>query len=185
VKYFLTFLLLFIILKSSDAQIMYRTRYKNAIMFEFFGISPVASVNFEHLPVRWRNSFMSSRIGVGYVPGGGGSKSTFSMPVSITYNQIATNLKQNIYRRVYKRCKSAPSKIATEWMWEAGLGYALVQQSTYYRNYAFGIIGFRQQVIFDIPPRPRVIYLRVNYTPAYLEGNFDKERGGISIGISL
>lgn len=52
------------------------------------------------------------------------------------------------------------------------------------RTYSFAILGLRQQVIFDIPPHPRVVFLRANVTPSYVEGKYEL-RGGVSLGVSL
>lgn len=171
---------------------MYRTRYRTAIMAESFAISPLGSINVEYLPVRWQNSFLSIRGGIGFIPGGkdtgagqvanGGG---VSVPVSMTYNYLINNLRKGIYRRVSVKCKSAPSKIAAEWFVEAGAGATPVAyRSADIRTYSFAILGLRQQVIFDIPPHPRVIFLRANVTPSYVEGKYEL-RGGLSLGVSL
>ncbi|MFY7909559.1 MAG: hypothetical protein ACOVO2_08405, partial [Emticicia sp.] len=147
---------------------MYRTRYRTAVMAESFAISPLGSVNIEYLPVRWRNSFLSLRGGLGFIPGGkdtgvgevanGGG---VSLPVSVTYNYLINNLRKGINKRVSVKCKSAPSKIAAEWFVEVGAGATPVAyRSAETRTYSFAILGLRQQVVFDIPPHPRVVFLR-------------------------
>lgn len=171
---------------------MYRTRYKSAIMVETFAISPIGSVNYEYLPIRWRNGFLATRIGLGFLPGGqetdAGSVTNgggVSIPTSVTYNYLVNNLRKGINKRVNVRCKSAPSKVAAEWFVEAGAGYTLAAyRTTETRSFMFGIIGLRQQVVFDIPPHPRVIFLRLNATPSYSVGKYEL-RGGISLGVSL
>jgi hypothetical protein len=178
--------------ETSQAQIMYRTRYRTAIMAESFAISPLGSINVEYLPVRWQNSFLALRTGFGFLPGG---KSTgtgmvangggVSIPTSVTYNYLINNLRRGINKRVSIKCKSAPSKIAAEWFVELGAGITPVAyRSAETRSYSFGILGLRQQVIFDIPPHPRVVFLRVNVTPAYSLGKYGT-RGGVSLGVSL
>lgn len=181
-----------VLFETSQAQIMYRTRYRTAIMAESFAISPLGSINVEYLPVRWQNSFMATRLGFGFIPGGkdtgagqvanGGG---VSIPASITYNYLINNLRKGINKRVSVKCKSAPSKIAAEWFIEAGAGITPVAyRSAETRTYTFGIFGIRQQVIFDIPPHPRVVFLRANVTPSYVEGKYEI-RGGVSLGVSL
>jgi hypothetical protein len=171
---------------------MYRTRYRTAIMAESFAISPLGSINVEYLPVRWQHSFLALRTGIGFLPGGkatgvgevanGGG---ISVPTSVTYNYLINNLRKGINKRVSVKCKSAPSKIASEWFVEIGAGITPVAyRSAETRIYNFGILGLRQQVVFDIPPRPRVVFLRVNVTPSYAVGKYEL-RGGLSLGVSL
>lgn len=191
-KYFLTLIVLLILFETTNAQIMYRTRYRTAIMAESFAISPLGSINVEYLPVRWKNSFMAMRTGIGFLPGGqatgvgevanGGG---ISVPTSVTYNYLINNLRKGINKRVSVKCKSAPSKIAAEWFVELGAGATpIAYRSADTRTYTFGILGLRQQVIFDIPPHPRVVFLRANVTPSYVEGKYEL-RGGLSLGVSL
>ncbi len=171
---------------------MYRTRYRTAVMAESFAISPLGSINVEYLPVRWQNSFLALRGGIGFIPGGkdtgigavanGGG---VSVPASITYNYLINNLRKGIHKRVSVKCKSAPSKIASEWFVEVGAGATpIAYRSADTRTYSFAILGLRQQVIFDIPPHPRVVFLRANVTPSYVEGKYEL-RGGVSLGVSL
>jgi hypothetical protein len=61
VKYFLTLIIFLALIETNQAQIMYRTRYRTAIMAESFAISPLGSINVEYLPVRWQNSFLSKQ----------------------------------------------------------------------------------------------------------------------------
>lgn len=191
-KYFLTLIVFLALIETNQAQIMYRTRYRTAIMAESFAISPLGSINVEYLPVRWQNSFLALRTGFGFLPGGqstgvgevanGGG---ISIPTSVTYNYLINNLRKGINKRVSVKCKSAPSKIAAEWFVEAGAGVTpIAYRSADTRTYAFGILGLRQQVIFDIPPHPRVVFLRANVTPSYVEGKYEL-RGGVSLGVSL
>lgn len=191
-KYFLTLIIFLALIETNQAQIMYRTRYRTAIMAESFAISPLGSINVEYLPVRWQNSFLALRTGFGFLPGGqstgvgevanGGG---ISVPTSVTYNYLINNLRKGINKRVSVKCKSAPSKIAAEWFVEAGAGVTpIAYRSADTRTYTFGILGIRQQVIFDIPPHPRVIFLRANVTPSYVVGKYEL-RGGLSLGVSL
>jgi hypothetical protein len=192
VKYFLTLIVLMALVETSSAQIMYRTRYRTAIMAESFAISPLGSINIEYLPVRWQNSFLALRTGIGFLSGGrstGTGQVTngggVSLPTSVTYNYLINNLRRGINKRVAVKCKSAPSKIAAEWFVELGAGITPVAyRSAETRSYSFGILGLRQQVIFDIPPHPRVVFLRVNVTPSYSIGKYEL-RGGLSLGVSL
>ncbi len=177
-------------IENSQSQIMYRTRYKSAIMVETFAISPIGSINYEYLPIRWQHSFLATRVGLGFLPGGQGTGSVtnaggISIPTSVTYNYLINNLRKGINKRVSLRCKSAPSKIAAEWFAEIGAGYTLAAYRTNEtRSFSFAIFGLRQQIIFDIPPHPRVVFLRLNATPSYSIGKYEI-RGGVSLGISL
>lgn len=186
-RYFLAILFVLLFLNDSNAQLMYRTRYTSALMVETFASSPIVSVNYEHLPIRWKTSFWSVRGGVGFLPGGSGAANSpgASFPIASTYNFLFNNLRKRIFNRVYKRCKSAPSKIASEIFGETGLGYTFgAYPNGDTRHNSYFILGVRQQVIFDIPPHPRVIFLRANFTPTYAAGTFEM-RGGISLGISI
>lgn len=178
--------------ETSQAQIMYRTRYRTAIMAESFAISPLGSINVEYLPVRWKNSFLALRTGFGFLPGGrstgignvanGGG---IAVPTSVTYNYLINNIRRGINKRVAVKCKSAPSRVAAEWFVELGAGTTPVAyRSAETRNYSFGILGLREQVIFDIPSHPRVVFFRINVTPSYSIGKYEL-RGGLSLGVSL
>ena len=190
-KYFLTLIVIITLVEKANAQIMYRTRYRTAIMVESFAISPLGSINVEYLPIRWKTSFLALRTGFGFLPGGksvgtapaiGGG---ISVPTSVTYNYLINNLRRGIHKRVSLRCQSAPSKIASEFFIEMGAGFTpIAYRGSETRSYSFGIIGLRQQVVFDIPPRPRVVFIRVNFTPSYSFGKFEL-RGGLGLGVSL
>jgi hypothetical protein len=191
VKYFLTLIVIITLVEKANAQIMYRTRYRTAIMVESFAISPLGSINVEYLPIRWKTSFLALRTGFGFLPGGksvgtapaiGGG---ISVPTSVTYNYLINNLRRGIHKRVSLRCQSAPSKIASEFFVEMGAGFTpIAYRGSETRSYSFGIIGLRQQVVFDVPPRPRVVFIRVNFTPSYSFGKFEL-RGGLGLGVSL
>lgn len=190
-KYFLTLIVIITLVEKANAQIMYRTRYRTAIMVESFAISPLGSINVEYLPIRWKTSFLALRTGFGFLPGGksvgtapaiGGG---ISVPTSVTYNYLINNLRRGINKRVSLRCQSAPSKIASEFFVEMGAGFTpIAYRGSETRSYSFGIIGLRQQVVFDVPPRPRVVFIRVNFTPSYSFGKFEL-RGGLGLGVSL
>jgi len=191
VKYFLTLIVIITLVETANAQIMYRTRYRTAIMVESFAISPLGSINVEYLPIRWKTSFLALRTGFGFLPGGKsvGTAPTngggISVPTSVTYNYLINNLRRGINKRVSLRCQSAPSKIASEFFVEMGAGFTpIAYRGSETRSYSFGIIGLRQQVVFDVPPRPRVVFIRVNFTPSYSFGNFEL-RGGLGLGVSL
>ncbi len=176
-------------LSEAPAQIMYRTRYTTAMMVE---MSPsnsfLPTLNVEYLPVRYQTSFISLRGGMGYEPNGNVSGVMF--PTSVSYNLLFNNLRKRIFNRVYVKCKSAPSKISSEFFGEIGLGN---QFSTYNDtstlNRLMGIIGVRQQVIFDIPPKPRVVFIRAVLTPLYYTNkthqSFNFQSGGLSMGVSF
>ncbi len=190
-KYFLTLIVIITLVETANAQIMYRTRYRTAIMVESFAISPLGSINVEYLPIRWKTSFLALRTGFGFLPGGKsvGTAATngggISVPTSVTYNYLINNLRRGINKRVALRCQSAPSKIASEFFIEMGAGFTpIAYRGSETRSYSFGIIGLRQQVVFDVPPRPRVVFIRVNFTPSYSFGKFEL-RGGLGLGVSL
>jgi hypothetical protein len=192
VKYFLTLICILTLVETANAQVMYRTRYRTAIMAESFAISPLGSINVEYLPLRWKNSFLALRTGFGFLPGGrsvgAGPVANglgISIPTSVTYNYLINNLRRGINNRVAVRCQSAPSKIASEWFIEIGGGLTpIAYRGSDIRSYSFGIFGLREQVIFDIPPHPRVVFFRVNFTPSYYFGQYEL-RGGLSLGVSL
>lgn len=178
-------------------QISYRTRYKTAMSFEVFGASPIASVNLEKAFNRRMKSFNTFKVGLGLVPGdmtlAGLKNSGLSVPLGFTQNVNLNNLKRRVKHRVSLRCKAAPSKISAEWFGELGVGYTPVfYTNADPRNYFFGIIGFRQQIVIDIPPKPKVIFLKFQYTPKYYEKHFSfiidsqsSSMAGISLGFSI
>jgi hypothetical protein len=173
---------------NTSAQIMYRTRYTTALMAEVTPSSVFPTLNIEYLPVRYQTSFISLRGGMGYEPNGNSSGVMF--PTSVSYNFLFNNLRKRIFNRVYNKCKSAPSKIASEIFGEVGAGNLFSTYSnTTTVNRVMGIIGIRQQVIFDIPPKPRVVYVRVAFTPTYYTNKslqkIEIQKGGISAGISF
>jgi hypothetical protein len=181
------------------AQLFYRTRYKTAIFVETFAVSPILSLNMDHSVNRKKRSFTTIRYGLGFVPGGkkasgfGWSDNGVSLPVSITENLLMNNLKRRIKHRVALRCITAPPKMSVEWFTEVGLGYTPVfYGKSDPRHQLSGIIGLRQQIVFDIPPRPRILYMKLQYTPNYIGGNISwnpvtgtTNTFGMSVGISI
>jgi hypothetical protein len=182
----------------AHAQLMYRTRYSHALVVESYGISPNISVNYENAFLRFKSSFVAARAGVGYTFGGILSDNTggLSFPMGLTLNKTANNFRRKMTNRVLNKCQAAPPKLATETFFEFGLGYTYVHYpSSIDRNYLWGIVGLRQQLVIDIPPKPRVLFLKVHLTPQYYQGQIDfinlrlggggGIRAGISVGTSL
>jgi hypothetical protein len=181
------------------AQISYRTRFKTAVVGEVFATSPVVSLNVEHALNRQMKSFVILRYGLGFVPGArkptglGWQDNGVSVPVSISQNFLINNLKKRLKYRVSLRCKSMPSKISIEWFGEAGVGYTPLFYSISEPRHSFaGIVGLRQQMVIDIPPKPKVIFLKVLYTPKYYRGDFswnpitgNTNIFGMSLGVSI
>lgn len=179
-------------------QLMYRTRYTHALVAESYGISPNLSVNYEAAFLRFRSSFVAARAGIGYTFANFNSDNSagISFPMGVTVNKTANNFRRKVMNRVSNKCQAAPPKLATETFLEFGAGYTFVHYpSSADRNYFWGIIGLRQQLIIDIPPKPRVLFLKVHLTPQYYEGQIDfislrlrgggGVRGGVSLGASL
>lgn len=177
---------------------MYRTRYTHALSVESYGISPNVSLNYESAILRFQSSFISTRVGVGYTFGSLDSDNTsgISFPVGVTMNKTANNFRKKVMNRVSNKCQAAPAKLATETFLEFGLGYTYVHYpASFDRNYFWGILGLRQQLIIDIPPKPRVLFLKIHLTPQYYRGEIDfvslrvggggGVRAGLSLGASL
>ena len=160
-------LLFFCFSLNCHSQYYYRTRYKTAIFGEVFGLGPIASLNLEKCPYRGVRSFTAVRVGVGYVPGskkpeGGYFDNGFSMPIAVTQNFLANNLKKRVKQRVSLKCRAAPSRVSVEWFGEFGAGYTpVLYGKSDVRHYVWGIAGLRQQIVFDIPPKPKVMYLKM------------------------
>ena len=181
------------------AQIWYRTRYKTAIFGETFAVSPIVSLNMEHAVNRQKRSYTAIRYGLGFVPGAknkdsfGWKDNGVSLPLSLTENFLVNNLKRRVKQRVSLKCKATPSKISVEWFGEVGLAYTPVFYGiSEPRHQVSGIIGVRQQVVFDIPPKPKVLFLKFQYTPNYKAGNFSwnpvsgsSNIFGMSLGFSI
>lgn len=200
-KFFLT-LFLIAFYGSAAGQIMYKTRYKSAILLEGFGQSPIVSANYEVAPLRYKNGFWTGRIGVGFVPGiknpppGFGSGAGFSIPVGASYNFLLNNLKKDLTRRVMNKCKTMPAKYDIEWFLEAGGGYTFVKYKTATdRSFLFSMFGVRSQLVINIPPKPRVVFIRATINPVYynnkvtliykpITGGY-RFFGGFAIGTSI
>jgi hypothetical protein len=193
------FLLLILMFPCSlQAQISYLSKYKSAIYVEGLGMGPFFSLGYEHAPVRKLKNFTAFRTGVGFI-----FESDFSLrnvgvtlPVSVTKSLVVNNLKKRVKHRVSLRCNAQPPKFATEWFSEFGMGYTPAFYSkTDIRHRVYGLIGLRQQIVINIPPRPKVYYLKVQYTPYYTYFNnkhnfeflpkFDAVVAGVSLGFSV
>ncbi|MBK9935436.1 MAG: hypothetical protein IPP61_05935 [Cytophagaceae bacterium] len=193
----IAFTLFFFIASYSSGQISYRTRYKKALTVEVFGVSPIASINYEKAFNRKMKSFNTFRVGAGLVPGSmswiGLKDGGLSLPIAVTQNVNLNNLKKRVKHRVSLRCKATPSKVSVEWFGEFGLSYTPVLYANEVpRNYIFGIVGLRQQIVIDIPPKPKVIFLKIQYTPKYYQKHFSyfidshtSSIAGISLGFSI
>ncbi|HLO45112.1 MAG TPA: hypothetical protein VK175_12325 [Leadbetterella sp.] len=192
-------LLILIFSLEGIGQISYRTRYQKAVFLETFAVSPIFSLSMDHAVNRRMKSFTDIRYGIGFVPGSknrdrfGWSDNGVSLPLSVTQNFLVNNLKRRIKQRVSLKCKSTPSKISVEWFAEVGAAYTPVFYGISEPRHNFsGIIGLRQQVVFDIPPKPKVVFLKVQYTPKYYKGSFSwnpitgsTNIFGMSLGFSI
>jgi hypothetical protein len=199
VKKILLTLLILIFSLEGIGQISYRTRYRKAVFIETFAVSPIFSLNVDHAVNRRKNSFTDIRYGIGFVPGSkkrdkfGWSDNGLSVPMSVTQNFLVNNLKRRILQRVSLKCKSRPSKISVESFLEVGAAYTPVFYGISKPRHNFsGIIGLRQQVVFDIPPKPKVIFFKVQYTPKYYRGSLSwnpitgsTNIFGMSLGFSI
>lgn len=166
------FILLYIFLcNEASSQIAFRTRYKSAFYIEGLGTSPFFSIGLEHAPVRHMKDFTTMRIGVGGIFGNTGATllkdAALTIPMSVTKSYVVNNLKKRAKYRVSLRCKAVPPKVATEWFFEIGGGYTPVISKADVRHRIYGIIALRQQLIIDIPPKPKVFYLKVQYNPYF------------------
>jgi hypothetical protein len=157
-----------LLVQSVSAQLIYRSRYKSAILFEGFGLSPIMSVNYEMAPLRYHKSFVSGRVGLGYLPASGGNGAGYSFPVGASYNMLINNLKKGISSRVMNKCKSKPPKFDLEYFLETGVGYSwVVYPSGPDRNY-FNLLGaIKAQLVIDTPPKPKVFQVKVSVNPRY------------------
>jgi hypothetical protein len=158
-------------------QIAYQSRYTSAFYIEGLGMGPFFSLGVEHAPKKRLKSFVAYRTGVGVILGPkktiGARDIGFTLPMSITKTLVMNNLKKRVKMRVSLRCNAQPPKIATEWFSEVGLGYT----PAYYnkndiRHKFYGLVGFRQQLVINIPPRPKVFYVKVQYTPYFTTFNY-------------
>ncbi|UBM57977.1 hypothetical protein LAG90_14305 [Marinilongibacter aquaticus] len=189
--------LLFLLFASAaHAQIMYRSRYKSALLLEGFGLSPIMSVNYEAVPLRYHKSYISGRVGLGYMPASLGNGAGISFPVGVSYNFMLNNLKA-IRSRMMNKCKSMPAKVAMEYFVEMGPGYSHViyPSTNTNRNYFNALLALKGQMFIDIPPKLRVITFKVSVNPrVYKDGLKFYEKtiyggknffGGFAIGFSI
>lgn len=196
-NHFIAFTLFFFFSTFCSGQISYRTRYRKAITFNVFGASPIASVNYEKAFNRKMKSFNTFSMGAGLMPGSFSKDflrdTGLSLPIGLTQNFNLNNLKKRVKHRVSLRCKATPSKISAEWFGEAGLSYSpILYTNEPVRHYFFGVLGVRQQIVIDIPPKPKVIFLKFQYTPKYYDKQFTfffdsslSSIAGISLGFSF
>ena len=140
---------------------MYRSRYKNAFLVEGFGVSPIMSINYERAAIRLTNSFYSGRIGVGFLPAKRGSGAGFSIPVQASYNFKLPKLVQDYIRSL----NTFPPRFKFETFIESGVGGARIIYPEEQRNYYNVFLGIREQLLIDIPPKPKVIYARISINP--------------------
>ncbi len=184
------------LVQSASGQLMYRSRYKSAILFEGFGISPIMSVNYEMAPLRYHKSFAAARIGIGYLPASNGNGAGLSFPFGASYNILANNLKKGIASRVNTKCKSKPPKFDLEYFVEMGGGYSWVVYPTGPdRNYFNVLMAIKAHLVIDTPPKPRVIQLKISVNPRidktgltfYQASPLGGENfyGGFAIGFSI
>ncbi len=176
----------------ASGQIMYRSRYKSAILAEGFGVSPIMSVNYEWAPVLLHQSFYTGRIGLGFLPARKGSGAGFSIPLQASYNFKLPKLVQDYIRSL----NTFPPRFKFETFIESGVGGArIVYPGQEQRNYYNLVLGLREQLLIDIPPKPRVIYARVTINPRIrrqglvfyevTEGGGQNFFGGVALGVSF
>ncbi len=179
----------------------YRTVYKSALVSEISGTSSGGfSVGYENAFLRFKQSFVAARASFGYILGTPSASIPGSamVPLSITYNQTANQLRKRLMNRLTNQCLSMPPKFGAETFLEFGGGYTFVTASASSSKSTFwGLAGVRQQFIFDNPDKARIFFLRAYITPQYSEGKFDfitiklkstagnGIRAGVSAGISL
>jgi hypothetical protein len=184
------------LVQSASAQIMYRSRYKSAVLIEGFGISPIMSVNYEMAPLRYHKSFVAARIGLGYLPAGNGNGAGISFPMGASYNMLVNNLKKGIASRVANKCRAKPPKFDLEYFVEVGGGYSWVVYPTGPdRNYFNVLVALKTHLVINTPPKPRVIQLKISVNPRvdksgltfYETSSLGSENfyGGFAIGFSI
>ena len=155
-----------ILVQTATGQLMYRSRYKSAILIEGFGISPIMSVNYELAPLRYHKSFAAARMGIGYLPASHGNGAGFSFPMGASYNILVNNLKKGIASRVMTKCKSKPPKFDLEYFIEVGGGYSwVIYPSGPDRNYFNVLAAFKMQLVIEVPPKPHVFQIKVSINP--------------------
>jgi hypothetical protein len=189
---YLLFLGIFLSAGIAEGQFIYRTQYTSALMVEGFGISPIVSANYEWAPIRLNKSFYVARIGFGFIPGERGTGSGFSIPVQTSYVFKLPKLVSDYMRSL----NTFPPKLRFESFIETGVGGArIIYPGKDQRNYYNLFLGFRQQLLIDTPPKPRIIYARIGINPrvnrkglVFFENNANGGQnffGGIALGVSL
>ncbi len=158
-------------------QITYQSKYKSAFYIEGLGMGPFFSAGIEHTPNTRLKSFVAYRAGVGVLLGPKQTLTSrdigFTLPMSVTKTVVMNNLKKRVKMRVSLRCNAQPPKVATEWFSEFGLGYTpAFYNKNDIRHKIYGLVGLRQQLVINIPPRPKVFYLKVQYTPYFTTFNY-------------
>lgn len=173
-KKVLLFILFSVINNIVFAQNTYKTVYKRAVFMELFGSSPFASFNYEIVPTISEKSFSSFRMGLGYVPGStkpnadGKYDNGISFPVGISHNFVINNLKKRFRARVSAKCNPHPPRFSIESFGEVGIVFTpVVSTVSNPRNYTFGVLGLRNQIVFGEPARQHVAYLKIQYTPFF------------------
>ncbi|MGL4631254.1 MAG: hypothetical protein ACRCVT_08620 [Leadbetterella sp.] len=153
------------------------SEYKTAFYVEGLGTSPFFSVGIEHCPQRSLKNFSVVRAGLGFLFSGGEgalSNTKLALPISVSHSFIINNLKKRVKHRVSLRCNPNPPRFSTEWFGEYGLGYTPQYfGGTSFRHNVYGIIAFRQQIVINKPPRPKVYYLKIQYNPYF--SSFEKK----------
>lgn len=189
-------LLATLLAQTAYSQLMYRSRYKSAIVAEGFGLSPIMSVNYEIAPIRYHKSFATARLGFGYLPAGFGQGAGFSIPMGASYNILINNLKKGLTSRVMNKCKSKPPLFDLEYFLELGGGYArIIYPTSTNRNYFNLVAAFRTHLVIDIPPKPKVFQLKISVTPRVRRSGLvfyeasptggQNFYGGFSLGFSI
>ncbi|MFN3588931.1 MAG: hypothetical protein ACK4UP_06080 [Spirosomataceae bacterium] len=179
----------------------YRTVYKSAVVSEISGTSSGGfSVGYENAFLRFKQSFVAARASFGYILGTPSASipGSVMLPISVTYNQTANQLRKRLMNRLTNQCLSMPPKFGAETFLEFGGGYTLVATSgSTNRTTFWGLAGIRQQFIFDNPDKARILFVRGYAAPQYSDGKFDfitirlkstagnGIRAGVSVGISL
>jgi hypothetical protein len=193
------FSILFLFNQCSFSQIGHKTHFKSALNIEILGNSPFASANYEHTFNDSFKSFSSVRAGIGFVAGSikpnvdGKHDSGVSFPLAFSHHILLNNLKKQFKYKLSSKCRPAPPRIMVESFGEFGLGFTPVFTTVQEpRQFYFGIIGIRNQVVFNIPPKPKVVFLRLLYTPYFYKNKLViipmPGRGfvvGASLGMSI
>jgi hypothetical protein len=176
VKHFYTILLLSCFSSQVYAQKAYKTHYDLAFSVEFMGISPETSLNLEYVPLQYKRSFLSLRVGAGFMFM---KNRGVSFPSSVTYNLLLT-------RPNSQECNPFPRKTQGEWFLEMGVGQTL---ASYYdeaitdkKYYISPILGLRKQILRQ--GFSNIFFYKFQLTPRKIADDWEFY-GGISIGSSF